>query len=170
MYLGAGSVGNNAVFCGGYTSSSSISNVVEAYGTGTTKLTNPAILSNSSWAFAVGTDKYLFVGLNNTGIINLYDASLVKLNLLPTSMYNENYAGASLNGAVLFGGGGAASSNSNMNTKVTAIDNNLKYMSPDALSVARGCLAATTVGNYVLFGGGGYKSNAKNAVDAYQVT
>ena len=42
------------------------------------------------------------------------------------------------------------------------------YGTATALSVARYELAATSIGNYALFGGG-YVSGSSNAVDAYQV-
>jgi tRNA G37 N-methylase TrmD len=60
----------------------------------------------------------------------------------------------------LFGGGYTGS----YSNTVDAYDNSLTRSTPTALSVDRYYLAATTVGNYALFGGG---YSASNVVDAY---
>ena len=53
---------------------------------------------------------------------------------------------------------------------VDAYDTSLTRTSPTALSVVRGDLAATSVGNYALFGGGFYSSSeGSSTVDAYTV-
>ncbi len=61
----------------------------------------------------------------------------------------------------MFGGGEASSRLST----VDAYNTSLTRSTPTALSVARSYLAATTVGNYALFGGGEYDAT----VDAYYV-
>jgi hypothetical protein len=48
--------------------------------------------------------------------------------------------------------------------KVDAFDTSLTRSTPTALSTGRRSLAATTVGNYALFGGG---SRYSDVVDAY---
>ena len=64
----------------------------------------------------------------------------------------------------MFGGGITRSSNSNV---VDAYDTSLTRSTPTALSQARSYLAATTVGDYALFGGGtGYSA----VVDAYDTS
>ena len=66
----------------------------------------------------------------------------------------------------MFGGGNKGGS---IFTHVDAYDTSLTRTIPTELSKARRGLAATTVGNYALFGGG-YSSNIGNTVDAYDTS
>ena len=52
---------------------------------------------------------------------------------------------------------------------VDVYDANLTRSVPTGLSVARSQLAATTIGNYAMFGGGVYTGSGSNAVDVYTV-
>ena len=64
----------------------------------------------------------------------------------------------------MFGGGYPDSST------VDAYNTSLTRTSPTALSEARRNLAATSVGNYALFGGGDNGSGDRSTVDAYMVS
>ena len=66
----------------------------------------------------------------------------------------------------MFGGGAGGSVYSSV---VDAYNTSLTRSTPTALSGARGNLAATTVGNYALFGGG-YTGENKSTVDAYNTS
>ena len=66
----------------------------------------------------------------------------------------------------LFGGGYSSSIGGYLDT-VDSYDFNLTRGTPAPLSVRRGVLAATTVGNYALFGGGEDATAKIKVVDAY---
>ena len=67
----------------------------------------------------------------------------------------------------MFGGG---EGNNSYFSTVDAYDTSLTRSTPTALSVARSSLAAASVGNYALFGGGYNRSSGNSStVDAYIV-
>lgn len=72
-------------------------------------------------------------------------------------------------GYALFGGGFIAGSTPSRSAVVDAYDTILTRTTPTALSQVRHLLAATSVGNYALFGGG-YDSSYSAVVDAYDTS
>ena len=169
-----------ALFGGGYRS-----NVVDAYDQNLTRST-PTVLSQAMQNLAATTiapaggsspqSGYALFGggLGDTysATVDAYDQNLTRST--PTVLSQARRflaattvapAGGSIpqSGYALFGGGYDGSSYSNV---VDAYDSDLTRSTPTALSQARNDFAATTVGNYALFGGG-YVDGYSAVVDAY---
>lgn len=173
--LAATTVGNYALFGGGYESSAS--SVVDAYNTSLTR-TTPTVLSQGRFRLAATTvgDYALFGGGYGGGYSNVVDAySTLLTRTTPTELSEEKAqlaattvspAGGQQSGYALFGGGYFVEGSRIIRRgKVDAYNTSLvKSIAPD-LSQAREDLAATTVGDYALFGGGHW--NKVETVDAY---
>lgn len=191
--LASTTVGNYALFGGGQPSAfSGNSNVVDAYDQNLTLQTAPAVLSQARFfleaatvasaggsspqsgyaLFAGGTDDSSYFN-----VVDAYNQTLDKVTS-PSVLSEEvkNLAATSIapaggsnpqSGYALFGGGRLASSYTN---KVNVYDINLDKLTPVAdLSQARGYLAATSVGNYALFGGGIWSAGL-NVIDIYDMS
>lgn len=191
--LASTTVGNYALFGGGQPNAfSGNSNVVDAYDQNLTLQTAPAVLSQARFfleaatvASAGGSSPQsgyaLFAGGNNGSsyfdVVDAYSETLDKVTS-PSVLSEEvkNLAATSIapaggsnpqSGYALFGGGRLASSYTN---KVNVYDINLDKLTPVAdLSQARGYLAATSVGNYALFGGGIWSAGL-NVIDIYDMS
>ena len=174
--LAATTVGNYALFGGGYGSARSA--IVDAYDTSLTR-TTPTELSEARYRLAAATvgDYALFGGGYSSfysAVVDAYDTSLTRTT--PTELSEEKSqlaattvspAGGQQSGYALFGGGYFVGDGGRVirRGKVDAYNTSLvKSIAPD-LSQAREDLAATTVGNYALFGGGHW--NKVETVDAY---
>ena len=182
--LAATTVGNYALFGGGYRS-----NVVDAYDQNLTRST-PTELSQARTGLAATTiapaggsspqSGYALFGGGLFGdtysaTVDAYDQNLTRST--PTVLSQARRflaattvapAGGSIpqSGYALFGGGYDGSSYLNV---VDAYDSDLTRSTPTALSQARDSLAAKTVGNYALFGGG-YVDGYSAVVDAYNTS
>ena len=179
-HLAATTVGNYALFGGGYNyvsgSGNIFNNYVNAYNTSLTRST-PTSLSQSRGFLAATTvgDYALFGGSSNAGIylstVDAYNTSLTRSTPTSLSVARGNLAATTVGDYALFGGG--CSSSSIYSSTVDAYNTSLTRSTPTALSVARYQLAATTVGDYALFGGG-YASLVRpyhsNVVDAYNTS
>lgn len=160
-----------ALFGGGYGS-----NVVDAYDINLTRTTptDPLGGSNLGQLAATTVGEYAMfgggVGAYN-GAVYAYDTNLTRLTADPLGQMSYEIAATTVapaggsapqSGYALFGGG--------MTTRtVYAYDASLtKSTINDQLSVYRRSPAATTIGNYALFGGGyNGSSSYYNSVDAY---
>ena len=169
--LAATTIGNYALFGGG--SGSSSSNVVDAYDTSLTRST-PTALSRSRYALAATTigDYALFGGGSSSNVVDAYDQNLTRSTPTSLSQAREYLAATTIapagssspqSGYALFGGGQV--SNTRYAT-VDAYDASLTRTTPTELSQVMTYLAATSVGNYALFGGG-FSDGASAVVDAY---
>ena len=100
--------------------------------------------------------------------VDSYSAYLVHGTLSPLSKKRRELAATTVVGYGLFGGGedGDAIFNTIYLSTVDAYSASLVRSTPTALSQAKSMLAATTVGNYGLFGGG-YGGSFSSTVDAY---
>lgn len=166
-YLTATSVGNYAIFGGGY--DSSYYKVVDAYDTSLTR-SLPAELNNARYALAsttIGNYALFGGGYPYTTTLDVYDASLTKSTATELSVSRRCLAATSVGNYALFGGG---HNDSDLQSVVDVYDSSLTK-SITSLSIARNYLAATTVGDYALFGGGDDDSYyGSTIVDAYNTS
>lgn len=167
-YLAGASVGDYALFAGGYKYNSSSSpttytyySTVDAYTTSLTRSTPTALgVARHSLAGASVGNYALFAGgykgnKDSTpayySIVDAYNTSLTRST--PTGLSQSRYslAGASVGDYALFAGG---KNSSTYSAAVDAYDTRLTRSTPTALSIARYQLAGASVGNYALFAGG----------------
>ena len=191
-YLAATHVGNYALFGGGYKGSPSgdgsyYSKAVDAYDTSLNMTTRtPLSIARRKLAATHIGDYALFGGgydWSTSGdgsyyskAVDAYDTSLNRTTRTPLSVAREYLAATHVGNYALFGGGydnNLSDDNNTYSPVVDAYDTSLNRTACTPLSVARGKLAATHVGDYALFGGG-YKGNPSgdgsyysNVVDAY---
>ena len=169
--LAATSIGDYALFGGGYDSSSS--SVVDAYDTSLVRTTptplSRARISLSSTSignyalFGGGESNYPFV---YSDVVDAYDTSLVKTTPTPLSVGRRPLAATSIGDYALFGGGNGGS----FYAAIDAYDTSLVRTNPTSLLVGRDSLAATSIGNYALFGGGRPSASSySSVVEAYSV-
>ena len=184
--LSATTVGDYALFGGGTVSVTSKA-TVDAYNTSLTRTlpTELSVARRGLAATSVG-DYALFGGgginyslgsSTRQRAVDAYNKSLTRTT--PTVLLYPGYglAATTVDDYALFGGGGETnlSFSNSILSAVTAYDTSLTRTLPTELSVARMYLAATTVGNYALFGGGlrqDYKGGEKtyySTVDAYTI-
>ena len=173
--LAATTVGNYALFAGGWTSGSSsgIQKVVDAYDTSLTR-TTPTDLSEKKGSHAATTvgNYALFAGGYNgssySSLVNAYDTSLTRSTPSSMSIGKFYLAAATVGNYALFGGG--MDINGTISSVVNAYDTSLTRSKPTSMQMGRWHLAATTVGNYALFGGGEYDNEKSGRVDAYDTS
>ena len=208
----ATTVGNYALFGGG-SDSSNYFTTVDAYNTSLTRSTPTALYTKrtSFCATTVG-DYAVFAGGRNDSTtqvrigsyyynlptslttVDAYNTSLTRSTPTALRTGRSDHAATTVGNYALFGGGyitDAKKANNSSNvylvstSTVDAYNTSLTRSTPTELSAARAYLAATTVGNYALFGGGfdsfgggsdsfggGYVSNEEvyPIVDAYDTS
>ena len=179
-YLAATSVGNYALFGGGYGATiqygtAIATNVVNGYNTSLSRST-PDVLSQGKYdlaATSVGNyamfgggwyynkvqNKYIYLDT-----VDAYNSSLSKSNPTILSQSRQDLAAASVGNYALFGGGYTGSGYSNV---VDAYNTSLVRSTATVLTTARNMLTAISIGNYALFGGGNGNSTT---VDAYNTS
>ena len=154
--LAATTVGNYALFGGGYSGS----RVVDAYDASLTRIT-PTGFSNGRYNLAATTvgNYALFgggiSGSTNYAVVDAYNTSLTKSTATKLSKDRNKLAATTVGSYALFGGGyyyNASGTSSSYNT-VDAYDTSLTRSTPTGLNKSCYEIAATTVGNYALFGG-----------------
>ena len=164
--ISAVTVGNYALFAGGY--NGSYSSAVNAYDKSLTK-TRPTSLSNSISTESTAIGQYALFGGGYNGsyvsTVDVYDTSLTKSTTTDLSAARRVEAG-SVGNYALFGGGYNGSTYSSV---VDVYNTSLTKSTTTDLSAARRYLSTTTVGNYVLFGGGKASSYLKT-VDVYNIS
>lgn len=174
--VSAATIGEYALFAGGYTANKYIS-TVDAYDTKLTR-SKPISLGTARHEMGAATvgNYALFAGgrnSGNTGAANLktvdaYDASLT--HTLPTTL-NSNKAtmgAATVGNYAIFAGGHTG--NNGYTSIVNAYDSSLTRSIPTSLNNAVNNLAATSVGNHALFAGGYLSDGYSDDVNAYDVS
>jgi hypothetical protein len=189
----ATTVGNYALFGGGYgtipdyelsTTRDGNIDTVNAYNNFLTR-SNPTSLSvgrRRLAATAVGNHA-LFGGgfggaaFEHLAVVDAYDTSLTRSTPMPLSVGSSDLSATTVGNYAVFGGGSVSFiydhliDADQLRNVVDAYDASLTRSTLASFSVARTRMAATTVGDYALFGGGitstGVVSHASAAVDAY---
>lgn len=168
--IAATTIGNYALFGGGY--ASNYSSVVDAYNASLTRTTATALSAVRTGLAATTIGNYaLFaggIGSSYSSVVDSYNTSLTRTTATALSSARNALAATTIGNYALFGGGSGA--NSSVSSTVNAYDTSLTRSTPTALSTARSSLAATTVGNYALFGGGNASSNYYSVVNAYDTS
>ena len=133
---------------------------LEYYGTITalsTAISRLAATTVGNYALFGGGHKHSLTTVTMRSAVDAYDRSLTRTSATSLSTGREGLAATTVGNYALFGGGGKNDSAGNITAvynKVDAYDTSLTRTSPTALSTSLVDLAATTVGNYALFGGG----------------
>ena len=167
--LAATTVGNHALFGGGYTGSCSA--VVDAYDEELTRSIPTKIGIGRDALAATTVGNYALFGGGDYGsksaAVVAYDEELTRS--IPTALSVARYglAATTLGKYAIFGGGDE--DKYDYSAVVDAYDEELTRSIPVELSVARRYLAATTVGKYALFGGGQSEERVAT-VDVYQLS
>ena len=165
QYPVATTVGNYALFGGGYTGS--YSNVVDAYDANLTRSKPSALSTGRAYLAATTVGIYALFGGGFTGnysnVVDAYNIALTRSTRTELSQSRYYLAATTVGNYALFGGGYSG----NHSSVVDAYDTSLTRSTPLNLSQIRHDLAATTVGDYALFGGGFVNSSTSNVVDAY---
>lgn len=164
--LAATSVGDYALFSGGYGSSpSNRLSTVDAYDTSLTRSTPTALSLGMYDLTATSIGNYALFGGGEDGgyrtTVDAYNTTLARTTPTNLSQAMMTPAATSVGNYALFGWG------NNSYAVVNAYDTSLTRTTPTALSLGRAYLAATSIGDYALFGGG-YSAFA--LVDAYYYT
>ena len=169
--LAATSVGNYALFGGGY-GNSTYFDIVDAYNSSFTS-TIAAPLSKARdqlAATSVGNYALFGGGYGNTSffnIVDVYSDALTKTIATPLSQARRNLTATSVGDYALFGGGYYNSSGVGQSSAVDAYNNSLTKTIVSSFEYKTGYLAAATIGDYALFGGGYNGSSYSNVVTAY---
>lgn len=168
-WLSASSVGDYALFAGGY--SGSYLNTVDAYNKTLTRSTATNLYNKRGCIAATSIGDYaLFAGGGYdmvTTAVDTYNKSLTHSSAPSLSNEREYAAATSVGDYALIAGG---SSGSKIRDTVETYNKSLTHSSATALSQGRYEFAATTVGNYALFGGGMISGNYSKVVDAYNAS
>ena len=170
----ATTVGNYALFCGGFANKS------YAYDASLTqKDTVQSLREERGWCSAATTvgNHALFGGVS---VVDAYDTSLTRKDTVQSLREERGYFAATTVGNHALFGGGSLDLHSDYRDTVDAYDVSLtRKDTVQSLRVARSDIAATTVGNHALFGGGmhfyvGDFGNSHNqpttSVDAYDTS
>ncbi len=162
--LAAASVGSLVFFTGGSNGTSSYSSVVDIYDDNTGLWSSASILSQARSGLVAATvgSKVLFGGgvtINGTAsnIVDIYDDSTGLWSTAALSQARRSLAAASVGTKVLFGGGNSGTLYSNNGTYSNVVDiyfGSTGLWNTAILVQGRSSLAAASVSNQVLFGGG----------------
>jgi hypothetical protein len=175
--LAATTVGNYALFGGGVKHGETIMATVDAYNDSLTQTSVQDLSAARTRITATTVGNYaLFGGGGGSGYndysktVDVYDASLTKLATTTLSVARTYIGATSVGDYAIFCGGycntGGSTSSLYKNT-VDVFDTSLTRTAGANLSVARHSIAATTIGNYALFGGGSKASGYSATVDVY---
>ena len=175
--LAATSIGDYALFGGGYGDSGN-SATVDSYNASLTHSTSTNLSTARYDLTAATVGEYALFGGGHSlsgshyyhSTVDAYNTSLT--HSTPTALGEERgyLAATTVGNYALFGGG---MGNNDASSTVDAYNKSLTHSTPTVLSVGRIYLSATTVGNYALFGGGCYRyggSNNYSTVDAYNAS
>ena len=168
--LAGASVGDYAVFAGGY-NNGSVYGTVDAYNKSLVKSTPTALSEKKTQLAAVSTGNHALFGggmnaSTNGKVVNAYNASLSRSIIATLDTARYDLAATTVGGYALFGGGTMGGSSSNV---VDVYNADLTKGTSLTLNAYSSQLAATTVGGYALFGGGygatkSYGSSTKLAI------
>lgn len=165
--LAATSIGNYALFGGGYIDGSTNSANVDAYNASLTQSQpQEALQRGRAQMGATSNGAYAIFGSGtNEKSTDAYDASLTHIIASDVPSKQQDGGATSVGVYALFGGGGG---NTNPTTAVNAFNRSLTLTYAPELTVARNGLAATTVGDFAIFGCGRPSGSSFSAVvDAY---
>lgn len=156
------SVGNYALFAGGYVGG----NVVDAYDTSLTRST-PTVLSQGRAPAGTFVNGYALFGGGLKGdfsnVVDTYNTSLTRSTATALST-SRQCSGTTLVDYALFGADTDTPSD-----VVDAYDTSLTRTIPTKLNIAKGYLSSASVGVYALFAGGRDSASTASAiVDVYQ--
>ena len=174
--LVATTVGNYALFGGGE-SPRPTTNTVDAYDTSLTRTTATSLSEGRLFLAATTVGNYALFGGGSydydcCDTIDAYDSSLTRSTATALSQARDGIAATTVGNYAVFGGGSYYDDNYDniVSSAVDAYDTSLTRTTSTGLSVARNWLAATTIGNYALFGGGMNDEHMFDVVvDAYFV-
>ena len=184
-YPSATTVGDYALFGGGYYTNGTAIDKVDAYSRTLVRSTvtgfslvrfKPGATTVGDYALFGGGQVYDENGLiYGTATVDAYSRTLVRSTLTELSVARYDLFATAVGGYALFGGGHFRKEDGLIDGSATVdvYSDTLVRRTPEALSQRRGSLAATTVGNYALFGGGSYgtySSDYSDVVDAYTIT
>ena len=167
-------VGNYAIFAGGCQTPGGVHKTVEVYNSSLSKSTasnlsstgtDPATESNP---VATHVGNYAVVITNK--FIDAYSESLIKSNPTQPNTSKNNTSATHVGNYALFAGGSSYNSLLGMyeeNGIVDVYNTSLTHTTTTNLGKARFGAAATHVGNYAIFAGGGTTPSTMNYVDAY---
>ena len=167
--LSATTVGDNALFGGGYYSTGSTGGYprnVDAYNTSLTRSSLSELTSDKFLQAATTVGDYaIFCGGIDS---DAYSTSLTKTTIEPLSVSRQYLAATTVGNFALFGGGSVLGAT--YYSTVDAYDKSLTRIAVTDLSEAKSQMAATTINGYALFGGGLSSdkiSDSKKTVDVY---
>ena len=169
--LAATTIGDYALFGGGYDTSGTYVSNVDAYDTSLTR-TKPTSLSDSRGELAATTvgNYALFGGGSDSStysaLVNAYDTSLTRTSADSFDTAVSRLAATTVGNYALFGGG-YRGSNFNISGVTEAYDTSLTRTSPTPLSFSRYYLAAASIGEYAIFAGGYTGTDVNQRVDIY---
>ena len=163
-YLAATTVGDYALFGPGYGSDGNVYNNVDAYSASLTRSYKYSDYLNEYAATTVGSYALFGGGVDSDDVrsncVYSFDTALSR-KFLPTSsrlsIARNQLAATTVGDYALFAGGEAYSEEDTVEyacNTVDAYNSSLTRLIPTTLSIRRYQLAATTVGEYALFGGG----------------
>lgn len=181
--LATATVGNYALFGGGGSASSSMIDVVVSYNTSLTR-GFPTVLSQARYRLdGVTVGNYALFGgggywssrLVSSDVTDAYNTSLTRSTPTALSEARYNLSATTVGNYALFGGGTKrieGSSTIGDMAIVDVYDTSLTRSVITSLSQARTNLAAVTISDYALFGGGSdyTYNNVYNIVDAYDTS
>lgn len=176
--MAAASVGNFALFGGGYTKTDEYVDTVYAYDSSLTKKIAPSRSKKGSELAGASVDGYALLaggyyyssGHYYLSNVDAYDASLTKITAMALSKGRKSLCSANTNGYALFAGGYTGSAYSAV---VDVYDASLTRTTAATLSQARDRIGGASVSGYALFAGGFWYSSGtqrtKN-VDVYSAS
>ena len=161
--LAATSIKEYAFFAGGYSSGTTSSNIVDAYNSSLTRSDAEPLLNSRAYLAATSVGDFaLFGGGGNLNDVDAYNSSLTRISADSLSKERRKLAATSVGDFALFGGGQYYDYNRQdykissvldiYDSSLTRIDT--KILGGEAIPHNAYDLAATTVGDFALFGGG----------------
>ena len=174
--LAATTIGDYALFGGGYFANDGAVDNVDVYNTLLTRSGVSTSLTARYCLAATAVGNYAIFGGGTTGqslsgrsmIVQAYDASLTRTKATNLQYARAHLAATTIGDYALFAGGGFKE---NSRAYVDAYNGSLTHSIATELSVGRRALAATTVGNYALFAGGRKQNDTTSeVVDVYNMS
>lgn len=172
--LAATTVGDYAIFAGGY--SQDPSNIVDPYSSSLVHEVASSFLQSARFRLAGASigDYAIFAGGFYYGYVSdveTYDSSLTRSSeLLSLTEAKADIGATTVGNYALFAGGSCSSeegSSVDRSSKVEVYDRSLTHTNATELSQKRSSIAATTIGNYAIFGGGYVSGVYSDVVEAY---
>lgn len=178
--LAATTVGNWALFGGGNNngSYSSTFGIVDAYNTSLTREVASSLSADRTRLAATTVGNHAIFGGGHGGlvasaVVDAYDASVTRTTITALSTARHTLSATTVGSHALFGGGISTRNTSASNgvSVVDAYDSSLTRTTVSALSTAKSSLAATTIGDYAMFGGGANADGTfSKVVDVYDTS